>query len=146
MDKISFLISTTNAMTSIAMLAIALWIFIPKGFHFLAKWKSSKKPTNFSGAVLSFFLAFSFISFVCIELIIQTLKIAKDFSLWPEQLLFFIAAYFIIIFLLIPKTLLFFQKWRTTRKTSDFIGLAILASTSTFVMLATYFLFLQVIL
>jgi len=146
MDQVSFLISTTNAMTSLAMIAIALWIFIPRGFHFFAKWKSSKKPTYFSGAVLCFFLAFSFISFVCIELIIQTLKIAKCFSLWPERLLFFIFVYCVVIVLLIPKTLSFFQKWRATRRISDFIWLSILASILTFVMLTTYFIFLQVIL
>jgi hypothetical protein len=137
---------TLNMLISCVMLAIAFWIIFPRAFYFLNRWKSSRKNLDFSAAVFCFFVAFSFVSYVCIELVRKTLAIANSFSQWYVHLIVFVLISYIALYLLIPKTLVFFKKWRITGKLSHFILFILSASTLICVLSTAYCLYLPAIL
>jgi|SRR3989344_3470209 len=146
MDRVSFFILLMNAITTVSMIAIALWLITPKAFHFLEKWKHDKNPRYFSSAMFCFFVAVSLLSFAVIELIRATLRIASYFSFGYEHLFGFLVMAYLLIYLLIPKTLLFFKKWRSNRKVSYFSISALFASLSIYAMLVMYLLYLPTFL
>lgn len=146
MDLNSFLILLTNVVATVGMVVIALWLMAPKAFRFLEKWKHNKNPRYFSSAAFCFFVAFSLLSFAVIELIRATLKIETYFSSGYERLVIFLFMAYLLLYLLIPKTLSFFQKWRSNRKVSHFSLSALFASISIYAMLVMYLLYLPTFL
>lgn len=146
MDLTSFLILMTNVILSVGMIAIALWLFIPKAFSYIKKWNFTGNQWNFSGGIFCFFIAFSFLSFGGIELVCNTLKIEQYFSSGYEKLLVFLAITFFLLYLLIPRALTSFQKWRSTKKSSDFSIFILFVFTSIYSMILAYLLYLPVFL
>lgn len=142
MDRTFFLIALAGVIVSIGIVAINLWIIIPKALQFLETWRKNKNPQYFSGSVFCFFSAFSLFSLV--------LKLMIKSSLQIENLFFFrfrcvdlavsLLMAFLLIYILIPKTLLFFEKWRFTKKTRFFSLSILFAFISTYIMLLMYIL------
>jgi Kef-type K+ transport system membrane component KefB len=140
MDLTFFLIALIGVIGAIGITAITLWMIIPRAFQALEKWQKNKNPRYFSVSVFCFFAAFSLLSLVLKLMIQSSLKIEIFFSFRYERLSISLFLTFLLIYLLLPKTLIFFEKWRSTKKASCFSLSLLFAFLSTYVMLFMYIL------
>lgn len=111
----------------IGMLSAVFCLFIPKGLGFYHQWQSTKKPRDFSLFFNCFVWAFLFASFVYTVVIQASLKVESYFSSGVEKLVITLLLTVLSVYLLVPKMLYFFQKWRISKKRQDFCFSILLA-------------------
>lgn len=109
MDKISLFIIFAEVMLAIFMLTFSIFLLLPRAVNCFNKWVLEKKNQDFSHAIFYIFVSCSLSSYVGIELITNTLKLETHFASEYIKLITFIISTFILVYLLIPKSLFFFK-------------------------------------
>jgi uncharacterized membrane protein YhaH (DUF805 family) len=140
MDQTFFLIALAGVIGCVSISALTLWLIIPRALVAFKTWRKNKNPRYFAGSVFGFFAAFSLLSLILKFMIYSSLQIEDYFSFRYERLGISLLLTFILIYLFLPKTLIFFEKWRSTNKTSCFSLSLLFAFFSIYVMLFMYIL------
>ncbi len=140
MDQTFFLVAWAAAIGCMAISAITLWLIIPQSFLALETWRKNKNPRYFARSIFGFFAAFSLQYLVLKFMIHSSLKIEEFFSASYERLGVSLFLAFILIYLFLPKTLIFFQKWRSTKKDSFLSFSLLFGFLSIYIMLFTFIL------
>ncbi len=139
-DQTFFVIALIGVIEIIGIIAINLWIIIPKAFQFLEQWRKNKNPKCFSCSIFCFFAAFSLFSLALKLMIKSSLQIESLVLFRYGHLAISVLMALILIYVFIPKTLFFFEKWRSSKKTVFFSLSLLFAFISVYIMLFMYIL------
>lgn len=140
------LIALAGSFVALSIIAVSLYLFIPKAFFFYQKWNANKKITDISTAIFSFFIAFACLSYICIKAVCLTLKIEDYLAMEYFPLILFLAFSLLLIYLAIPKTIICFQKWKSTRKVKWFSLSVLFGWISIYAMAVIYLIYFPSIL
>jgi hypothetical protein len=146
MDRTSLFFVLTDLSLGLVIIAISLLLLMPRGFRALEKWKDTGKTRSFSEAFFYFFLSFSLLTYICIDLVSKTLQgvslIGGALPFEYGKFVVWLVGALLLIYLFIPNALSFFQKWRSSKKNSQFAVFSLFAFLSVYGMATLYFLYL----
>jgi antibiotic biosynthesis monooxygenase (ABM) superfamily enzyme len=128
---------------TVGMLAIAFCFFIPKALHFYTLWQQTKKSRDFSLFINCSIWAIFFTSFVYVVAIRASLKIDAYFSMGIERLIISLILTILSIYILVPKILYFFQKWKKSQKHRDFCLSAFFSAVECYCISYIYLLYIS---
>jgi len=120
MDDFLCYILLAQCALSLGMIAIALCLFVPRAIYHYNTWQHRKKTIDFSGFIVFSFAAFSMFSTVYLASIRATLQLERYVTYGYERTVIFLILVFLLVYVLIPNTLVLFQKWRNQKKTHYF--------------------------
>jgi Kef-type K+ transport system membrane component KefB len=140
LDQTFFVIILIGVIEIVGIIAINLWIIVPKAFQLLEQWRKNKNPRCFSCSIFCFFAAFSLFSLALRLMIKSSLQIESLVLFRYGHLAISVLMALVLIYVFIPKTLFFFEKWRSTKKTVFCSIFLLFAFISTYIMLFIYIL------
>ena len=129
---------------AICVVIICLWIIMPRGLDCFKRWKKDDNPRSFSSGVFCFFVSFLMLLLVGIWITRKIEALEMYFMSWPTRLIVFLAITYSLIYLFIPKALIFYQRWKARRKNTNFSISVLFALISLFLMNYMLRLFLPI--
>ena len=117
--------SITKGILALSMATVALWLIIPRGFYFISKWKKDQNQLSFSAGIFCFFISILILISVGAWIEKKLIIFLIFFNLKYSKLIFFLLTSYFLLYISIPKTLVFFKKWQATEK-SKYVSLSAL--------------------